>query len=426
MLVLGAFGWDWFASILEAHVVSPGWRSLGKRGVWGVCLLTSGVGVIGAHLAGFIPYPDMGLQPGILVPPTNSYDLYWAVWAGGIALAIAGATLIWTSNWAGRRAMPAVIAVVLVADLWMLLITYNPTAPSGYYYPTTSFISQLSNVPPTERILVEGENLPANTGLVYNFRDWRAQDPMITQRAYMASTFVDPNYTNGLWTQYNMFLDKPNLYIAPALGVRYFILPQDHNPNYPVTPDPGHPDFTRLAYKDGLGLWEAQGVPGFAYLSDNVWAVPDEAGATHWMIRLTWDKMRNYAAMVEAPDSTISGMEHAAYAPGSGQPGSVTVASYSPGHIVLDVDAARPSLLVVAESYYPGWRATIDGLPATILRANYLSQGLVMPMGRHTVELSYEPDSFRYGALISVAGLASLLVLGAWALVARKGATAKA
>jgi hypothetical protein len=119
----------------------------------------------------------------------------------------------------------------------------------------------------------------------------------------------------------------------------------------------------------------------------------------------------------------LLGMEHTKYTPGSGQPGSVAVTEYTPGHIVLNVNAAHTSLLVVAESYYPGWRATIDGQPATILRANYLSQGLVMSQGKHTVEFSYEPDSFRNGALISLAGLASLLALGAWTLLARKVAS---
>jgi uncharacterized membrane protein YfhO len=79
------------------------------------------------------------------------------------------------------------------------------------------------------------------------------------------------------------------------------------------------------------------------------------------------------------------------------------------------VDVTRPSLLVVAESYYPGWRATVDGQPAPILRANYLSQGLVMPQGKHIVQVSYEPDSFKYGALISLVGLVGLLGLVGWA-----------
>ncbi len=420
ILVLGAFGWDWLASVLETRLSSQGWSAFGWRGIVGVGLLILGVAIVVAHLAGFVPYPDLGQHANTLIAPTGSYDLYWAVWAAGIALAIAGATLIWTSHWRGRRGMPLVIAALLVADIWMLLITYNPSAPAAYYYPTTSFISQLSIIPPAERILVEGEGLPANTGLVYGFHDWRAQDPMITERAYIVSTLLDPNYITDLWTGYNMFLNKPRLEVASSLGIRYFIMPKGYNPSDSEKNIPDHPNFTRLAYKDGLGLWVAQGVPGFAYLSDNVWAVPDEAGAAHWTLNLTWDKMRNYAAMVEAPDSTIVGMEHTEYTSGSGQPGNVTMAEYTPGHIMLDVDAARPSLLVVAESYYPGWRATIDGRPAVILRANYLSQGLIMPQGRHTVEFSYEPDSFRYGALISLAGLASLLGLGGWIANARR------
>jgi hypothetical protein len=217
---------------------------------------------------------------------------------------------VWASGWRGRRIMPLVIGALLVADLWMLLITYNITAPSADYYPATSFINQLSIVPPTERILVAGENLPANTGLVYGFRDWRAADVMMPERAHIAATYIDPGYIGSLWTDYSMFMHEPKLYVATALGIRYFILPAGQDPNDPVIADPDHPDFKRLAYKDGLGLWEAEGVPGYAYLSDNVWAVPDEAGAAHWMRNITWAKMRNYGAMVEAPESVIAGMDH--------------------------------------------------------------------------------------------------------------------
>jgi uncharacterized membrane protein YfhO len=71
---------------------------------------------------------------------------------------------------------------------------------------------------------------------------------------------------------------------------------------------------------------------------------------------------------------------------------------------------------VVAESWYPGWRATLDGQAAPILRANYLSQGVVVPAGRHVVELRYQPDSFTIGAALS--GLAALagLALVVWAV----------
>jgi hypothetical protein len=258
---------------------------------------------------------------------------------------------------------------------------------------------------------------------MYNIRDWRVMDPMLPQRAYRASRFIDPDYVKSIWTEYNMFMSAPRLYVANALGIRYFIMPRGYDPNDPSEKAPGSPDFKRLAYADGLGLWEAQGVPGFAYLSDNVWAVPDEDSAAHWMQSLTWDKMREYAAEVEAPESSIVGTERTQHTPGSGPAGSVNVTHYAPGQIVLDVEAKKQALLVVAESYYPGWRATVDRQPANIMRANFLSQGVTVAPGKHTVEFSYEPDSFRYGALISLGGLASLAALAGWAVLGRKKKT---
>lgn len=417
LLVVSAFGWDWLARRVEARASTEGWlplRKMGALGGFGIGWLSLGVALLLAHLVGLWPAPDLGQQAGVWYAPTDSYRFYWIVWAIGLAMAIIGAMLVWASRWRGGRfIMPILLGALLVADLWRLLLGANPSAPADLYFPQTSFIKQLSaTVPPTERIIAQDAVLPANTGLVYGFRDWRGQDVMISARAYQAAQFLSPSYINTVGDAYNMFMPDVNLLVAPALGIRYFILPQGINPNQPSTEDPGRPNFKRLAYKDGLGLWEAEGVPGFAYLSDYVWAVADEPGATHWMTSLTWQKIRAYASMVEAPASAVSSIKHD---PAGSSPGSTTVRQYTPGHVLLDVNATRPGLLIVAESYYPGWRATLDGQPIEILRANYLSQGVVAPQGRHTVELKYEPDSFRNGALLSGLGLLGLLGLGLWA-----------
>jgi uncharacterized membrane protein YfhO len=103
-----------------------------------------------------------------------------------------------------------------------------------------------------------------------------------------------------------------------------------------------------------------------------------------------------------------------ARSPDGASPGSANVIDYTPGHISIQTDAQRPALLVVAEGYYPGWHATLDGQPVEILRANYISQGVVVPAGKHTVELKYEPDSFRNGAILSLLGLLGLGGLIIW------------
>jgi hypothetical protein len=234
---------------------------------------------------------------------------------------------------------------------------------------------------------------------------------MLTERAYRAAVLVSPTLKENGLDEYNMMMREVRMPVAVALGARYFIFPTGADPRYSADDDPDRPPLKRLAFKEGMGLWEAEGVPGFAYLSDYLWVVPDEAGAAHWLLRATWEKVRAFGAVVEAPEEAVANIKHE---PEAGSPGSTMVREYTPGHIAVDVNASRPALLVVAESYYPGWKATLDGRPVEILRTNYLSQGVVVPQGTHRVVLSYEPDSFRYGAIISVLSIAG--IAGMWAV----------
>jgi uncharacterized membrane protein YfhO len=71
---------------------------------------------------------------------------------------------------------------------------------------------------------------------------------------------------------------------------------------------------------------------------------------------------------------------------------------------------SQPGYLVLAYTHYPGWRATVDGRPREILRANYAFMALPLGPGEHRVILSYRPMSLALGAAIS--GLSLLAVIG--------------
>ena len=80
----------------------------------------------------------------------------------------------------------------------------------------------------------------------------------------------------------------------------------------------------------------------------------------------------------------------------------VSVARRSPAELEIAVQAGAPGHLVISEWYAPGWRATLDGAPAAILRADGALQAIALPAGAHTVRLSYRAPAFRAGLAISL------------------------
>jgi uncharacterized membrane protein YfhO len=79
--------------------------------------------------------------------------------------------------------------------------------------------------------------------------------------------------------------------------------------------------------------------------------------------------------------------------------------------IELRVAAASERLVVVNVAAVPGWKATVDGRSAPIVRTNGLVQGVYVPRGEHLVRLSFEPPGFWWGVIAATVALAGLGVL---------------
>jgi hypothetical protein len=78
----------------------------------------------------------------------------------------------------------------------------------------------------------------------------------------------------------------------------------------------------------------------------------------------------------------------------------------------IDLVVSQPGYLVLVDTYYPGWRATVEGRPVEILRANYAFMALPVEPGEHRVALRYEPASFRLGLIISGLTLVVIALVG--------------
>jgi hypothetical protein len=92
--------------------------------------------------------------------------------------------------------------------------------------------------------------------------------------------------------------------------------------------------------------------------------------------------------------------------------GQVKIEKYTPNDIKMNYQADRQGLLILTDSYYPGWEAKIDGKTVPIYRADYTFRGIVVPQGNHSIEFTYYPLSFRLGEYLATAGILGILGLG--------------
>jgi len=89
----------------------------------------------------------------------------------------------------------------------------------------------------------------------------------------------------------------------------------------------------------------------------------------------------------------------------------VRVIEELPARIELEATREDAGFLVICRASYPGWRATLDGEPVELLRANGAFQALRLGAGTHRVVLEYAPRSWTLGWALAGLALATLLVL---------------
>ena len=106
---------------------------------------------------------------------------------------------------------------------------------------------------------------------------------------------------------------------------------------------------------------------------------------------------------------------------GPGQPGPLRASLAlhdGPNRVTIRAALDQPGYLVVADTWYPGWQARVDGQPAPLWRANYAFRAVYLEAGEHTVEMVYRPRLVLIGGAISLAAVGGLVA--GLALTARK------
>ena len=158
----------------------------------------------------------------------------------------------------------------------------------------------------------------------------------------------------------------------------------------------------------GVLLLENQTARPRAYLTRPIClSSPEEALAMVSAQRFPFDKV----AAVECPPGIQLPL------PSGADLGTVAIERYEPERVEVRVEAEEAALLVLADSYYSGWEAILDGAPAAILPANYALRGVAVPKGSHRVVFAYRTPWLRLAAAVS---LSSLVLSVAGGLLGRR------
>ena len=157
----------------------------------------------------------------------------------------------------------------------------------------------------------------------------------------------------------------------------------------------------------GHGIWQLAAPDAYA-----TWVAGARVVATDAEVLRLLDApdARRQALVAESDLTPDQRAVVADLAPGGEVPArAAEILDLGPGRVRVTVDAPAAGLVVVNEAWFPGWRATVDGQPAPVLRANSLVQAVPVPAGRHEVSLAFRPAYFLWPAGLGLGALAALL-----------------
>ncbi len=294
------------------------------------------------------------------------------------------------------RAIGLGLVALLAADLYIFTDKFTPAVDPAYLHVRTDVVDTIAQDPDYPRVLALGEDgvrrMSPNTPMIFGLHDVQGSDSLKI----------------GDYDRLIHAID------ATVLG-----FPQ---------PDPSHPVIDMLSVRyiqsaadlggvDGLRLVSSR--EGWLYRNDD--ALPRARVAR--AARVVADEEAAFS-VVSSPEFDPAGaviLTGADRSDAVGLPaGDCRISEYAQNRVVVEGDFEPGQLLVVAESYFPGWHAFAAGEESPILRANFVQRAAEITRSCRSVQMVYDPASFRAGAFVSLLAVTAIAIVGGYSLARRR------
>ncbi|MCX7016334.1 MAG: hypothetical protein NTW86_27890, partial [Candidatus Sumerlaeota bacterium] len=263
------------------------------------------------------------------------------------------------------------------------------------------------------RFFALGTTMNTMLSAYFGLQDARMFGPTEPAQAYLLEydLLLQNRPDNLAWEWYPISANNPQIALSPAmdlLDVRFLV----REPYQPPMPAEAERDWRRV-YEGEAEIWENRERPGRVFWTPAARYVGDAAEARR-QVRAMGTAFQDCAILEGEPPRDWA----PAAAPGA-QRGKTWVEAYSCNRVVARVDAEQPGVVVLADAFYPRWRAFLDGRPTQVYRAYGALRAVHAPAGRHVIEFRYDTRPFVWGCAVSGAS-ALLFVLGAAAPMTRR------
>jgi hypothetical protein len=314
----------------------------------------------------------------------------------------AGALLV---GWAARRrtwspGLRGAVLVLAASDLVGYAWPYNPTVSRRDFYPAPPILAALARDTTLFRFSATRRDLTADAHMMFGLSDIRGLD--FPTRWYATYAGLAPEHVPWRKITFDGF-DSPLLRV---LNVKYVFAEQQRVPL--------SPDRVERVIPAGRGrLWQVRNPQPrsfMVYQARDVRTDAEAAGLLRREPEAVFSRVLLSADQGELPGGAVDSADGLGTA-------EVSAIEYGPLRSAWRVRTDRGGYLFTGDAYYPGWKAELDGQPATLYRANLAFRAVRVPAGEHVVVHRFEPRSVRVGlavAAVSLLAVASLLI-AAWA-----------
>lgn len=336
----------------------------------------------------------------------------WQLLAAAIFCSLAAGLILHRGRRSASSVAPALLVLVCAADLFVAHRCLNPTAAWDLFWSRPAI---LQGVEAGARIFrfdyqgLAGRTYRRRVGL-HTFPD----DPLLMALTYR--TYPTP-WMAKLWGVHGSFeLDDLHLFPQYLQGMDMVLRLAEETPGFLRVLQMGSVEHVIALHSEGLeDLVPEVVVAGPFPERIRRYRVPSPFPRAYLVatsrvadrgaaINLMGDREFDPAREVILTSGTATSQ-------GASPVGESRILERRPDRIRVETDLRTPGYLVFVETFDEGWRATIDGAHAPVVRANLAFQAVAISAGKHVVELAYRPRSVLVGLTISALGLLAFAVL---------------